>query len=402
MTEADIAIVGAGPAGAAAGVMLAPHCRVVLIDRQREPALRIGESLIPAARRLLRNMGILEAFEAEGHEAYLGNRSHWGSAVAQEVDFLRDPNGPGWHLDRPRFERFLRAAAEHRGAQLMAPAKLRDVKQHGTRWRLTLDTDTAPRSVTAQLLVDAGGRGAPLARRLGAERRNTDRLIAAWLRGTVTREDGATAGFSRVESEPDGWWYTAPVPGGSGRPARVLAFHTDADLSTASIGDAADLLNRARRLPGIGEILDRTGFTADDLARTTAANSAVLEEPIGNGWIAIGDAALSFDPLASRGLFNALYTALVGAVACREILEGAAADFTPYAADLARVRQAYDRHLALAYAAEPRWPGSPFWARRTPRKAAGGPVSVQNGMKAELQTVRGHVPALQRAKEVLE
>ncbi len=172
-----------------------------------------------------------------------------------------------------------------------------------------------------------------------------------------------------MESEPDGWWYTAPVPGGSGRPARILAFHSDADIATACIGDPAALIDRARRLPGIGGMIDRAGFATDGPARTTPANSAVLDPAAGDGWIAIGDAALSFDPLASRGLFNALYTAMTGAMACHEVLEGTAADFAPYAADLARVRCAYDRHLALFYAAERRWPESAFWARRTPQAA---------------------------------
>ena len=70
--------------------------------------------------------------------------------------------------------------------RLVAPAKLRAVAPYGTGWRLTIDTDTGRRNVTAQLVMDAGGRGAPLARRLGAVRRNTDRLIAVWLHGTVT------------------------------------------------------------------------------------------------------------------------------------------------------------------------------------------------------------------------
>ena len=38
-----------------------------------------------------------------------------------------------------------------------------------------------------------------------------------------------------MKSAPDGWWYTAPVPSGSECPARVLAFHTDADLASATL-----------------------------------------------------------------------------------------------------------------------------------------------------------------------
>lgn len=309
-------------------------------------------------------MRVLEAFESEGHAPYLGNRSHWGDAAAEEVDFLRDPDGPGWHLDRQKFERFLRAQAQDRGARLAAPAKLRRVAREGARWLLTLDTDIGRREVAAQILVDGGGRAAPIARRLGIRRRNTGRLIAVWLRGTVTREGSGTAGFSHVESEPCGWWYTAPISGRCGRPARILAFHTDSDLAAPLDRDPTALLNRARRLPGLGGILDWTGFAAEGPARIAAANSAVLEQAAGDRWIAIGDAALSVDPLALRGLFNALYTAMTGAVACHEVLEGALDALARYSADLARVSLSYENNLARIYAAERRWPTYDFWARR--------------------------------------
>ena len=51
---------------------------------------------------------------------------------------------------------------------------------------------------------------------------------------------------------------------------------------------------------------DRAGTCAD-------ASSALLSRAAGAGWIAIGDAAASFDPVTSQGLANALSTALVAA-----------------------------------------------------------------------------------------
>lgn len=41
-----------------------------------------------------------------------------------------------------------------------------------------------------------------------------------------------------------------------------------------------------------------------------ATNSSKLEQGSGEGWFAIGDAAFSFDPLCSQGIFNAMATAM--------------------------------------------------------------------------------------------
>ena len=81
MADYDVAVVGAGPAGAALASVLAPRYRVVLLDRLAEPLARIGESLIPAARRLLRDMGLLTAFEAQGYPAAIGGPKRFGLAV---------------------------------------------------------------------------------------------------------------------------------------------------------------------------------------------------------------------------------------------------------------------------------------------------------------------------------
>jgi len=99
----------------------------------------------------------------------------------------------------------------------------------------------------------------------------------------------------------------------------------------------------------------------------TDASGARLERFAGDGWLAVGDAALAFDPLSSQSLFDALYTGLRGAEAIAADLagEGGAPEArTAYAERLESVRAAYRRHLHLYYRAETRWRDRPFWARR--------------------------------------
>lgn len=362
--HADVLILGAGPAGATAALNLAPQCRVLLLDRLPMPAPRIGESLPPAARRLLADMGLWDEFLAQGHAPCYGNCSLWNGEPAEQ-DFLRDPDGHGWHLDRARFEGWLRAKAQERGAALLAPATIKTVSPVVGGWQVLLDTPSGAIQLQARVLIDAGGRASALGKRLGARRTRQDRLVCGWLYGREESID-ATDGRSHIEAAPQGWWYSAALPGRR----RVLALHTDADLPTArKLRQPGWLQASATSTPSLGTMLERVGFMADGDVRIAAAHSTVLQPGAGLGWFAVGDAALSFDPLSSQGLFNALYTGLAAAEACHRQLHGDPAATDDYRQELAHIDGAYRQHLGFWYSQETRWPGEAFWLRRQVRTA---------------------------------
>jgi flavin-dependent dehydrogenase len=83
--------------------------------------------------------------------------------------------------------------------------------------------------------------------------------------------------------------------------------------------------------------------------------------------LATGDAAISFDPLSSQGLLNALFTGLAAAEAAHEHLSGAPNALASYAAALEGIWRAYARQVSITYSAEARWPEAPFWKRRRPQ-----------------------------------
>lgn len=363
MISADVVILGAGPAGAVAALNLAPSRRVVLVDQRERPASRIGETLPPAARRLLTDMGLFDSFCAEGHAPCYGVRSVWGQRTPAENDFLRDPDGHGWHLDRARFDAWLRHIAGMRGAVLMAPARICEIECHSNGWQMLVATPEGEQQhLAAGFAIDAGGRRAPLARRLWARRRVTDRLVCGWVHGSV-QSSGQGAGLTAVEAVEEGWWYTAPVPNGG----RVLAFLTDADLTQARIAhDHTWLAEHAAATHEIGAILKEMKF-APIGGGFTAAHSAILEPSAGAGWLAAGDAAISFDPLSAQGLLNALFTGLAAAEAADAWLSGDRAAVQRYDRLIGGIKAAYARHLAIYYQQESRWAGSLFWQRRRQR-----------------------------------
>jgi len=373
MQQFDVLVVGAGPAGSTAALNVAPLRRVALVEARAETTRRIGESLPPIARRLLRDMGLLDSFLAQAHSPYYGNRSSWGSSQWSESDFLRDPDGHGWHLDRARFEAWLCRIAVERGAALFAPARLEEIERHGDSWKVLLATETGAVSIAADIVIDATGRGANVARRLGASRRTKDRLVCGWVCQETTCElvseasehRGKGAGFTHIWATGEGWWYTAPIPGNR----RMLAFHTDSDLPAARLATNPSAL--LANVPASGEFAEILGrMSSLKIGKTNAehgvtpASSSVLQPCAGPGWFAAGDAAMTFDPLSGQGLLNALFTGLAAAEAADRQLQDCEDALPGYLQTLAGIETAYRRHLSEWYQAETRWPGSRFWERR--------------------------------------
>lgn len=359
MIEADAVVLGAGPAGATAALNLAPFRRVLLLEQRPErSADAIGESLPGAAHRLLRDMRLWEGFRAGGHLPCSGRTTVWGTPEPVASDAIRDPDGPGWHLDRARFVASLRSTAADRGAALLSGAEPAAIRREGDGWRLEVAHRGRRLPVRTRLVVDARGRGARTLPGAASARSVEGRLVCGWIVGAASA-GGAEPASTR--SDPDGWWYEAPLPGGR----RLVAFHTDADLPAAAEARApARLAARAARVDiAVGTLL-RWGYNAAHGARATPG--------AGPGWMAVGDAGLCFEPLASQGLFNALYTGLAGAEAAHRALDGDRDALAGYAASLDPVWTSYARRLAGVYARERRWPHAPFWSRRAEGAAPEG------------------------------
>ena len=77
------------------------------------------------------------------------------------------------------------------------------------------------------------------------------------------------------------------------------------------------------------------------------ADSSRIDRTAGPNWLAVGDAATAFDPLASQGIYHALFSA---SNAARAILDRSAspAPFDAYAAEVARVDTNNDGIISAA------------------------------------------------------
>jgi flavin-dependent dehydrogenase len=348
----DALVVGGGPAGAAAAIALATAGRgVLLVDAAPHRDLQAGESLPPAARPLLRDLGLLDRVAAGGHLVSFGTAAVWGSPEPAATDFVFDTNGHGWHLDRRRFDGSLRSAAKDAGAQLREGVRMRVARRRDGAWRAVLGNGD---EVSARTLVDATGRAATAARSLGARRERRDRLVALF--ASVPSAAGDVDARTLVEAVADGWWYTALVPGRR----RVAVLLTDADLLAPEARTSAGF---ARALADTEHVRALVPTVADG-PRTEAAHGSILRPPCGEGWLAAGDAALACDPLSSQGITTALYTGLMAGRALDAYLRRDGHALDRYAQRVATIAAAYERNRRAAYAAEWRWRERPFWARR--------------------------------------
>ena len=360
----SVAVIGGGPAGSATALELARDgVRVALVTGAEEVGWKVGESLPPAARPALERLGVWERFAADGHLPAFGNCAAWGAASLREHHFIFDPHGHGWHLDRRRLDRMLAHAAAEAGALVGGRLSVTECQPAaGGGWELTLLSRGArPGRIEAGFVVDATGRRSWLGRRSGARRVSHDALVAAVALLAPGRESRGHGGMTLVEASEHGWWYCAPVPGAK----LVAAFMTDGDLESA---------RAARAIAGWRALLARTTHLgaraeADDwrIERgpvIVSANSAHLSPAAGESWLAVGDAAISCDPLSAQGILTALQSGALAADAIRAHFAGRRQALADYVRLVDGILAEYLVNRNVFYAQESRWASAPFWRRR--------------------------------------
>ena len=370
----DVVVAGGGPAGSATARCLAREgMSVLLIERSTYGSQRVGETFPPAMQWVLARLGLWESFCKLGAVPAPGMRCVWGSDEAYERDFIFDPYGCGWHVDRQGFDAFLAQATEAEGVCVLRGARIDRIERTerppgGAGWAVNIAAASGPLGVEAQFLVDATGRVAALGRHLGARRVAHDRLVGLYAFATGSAADGSTL----IEATENGWWYSAALPASRS----VFAFMTDADLCAR--GRFCSAAGWRSQLEVAVHTRERAGsLSFDDGLLVLSANSSMLAPLGGPGWLAVGDAALAFDPLAGQGAYRALLTATDVAPALR----GSRGDGQALAAYAHSTTRDFDRFLvdrSRHYEQEQRWPGSVFWRRRSPSAAARPMAALQS------------------------
>ena len=221
----DVAVIGAGPAGATAALTLTrAGFDVALLEASQYDRPRLGETLPPSARPVLDRLGLSRVLATAPSTPSFGNQSVWGSQELTSSPFISSPYGNGSHLDRRQFDSALAGVAAGAGARLLRGVRVTAcAPAPGGSWRLTVAGGRPATAMTAGAVVDATGRRASLARSLGAGRRVRDRLVGVAVLCRGLSNDG---GSTLIEAVRDGWWYSAPLPPDQ----MIVTLMTDADL----------------------------------------------------------------------------------------------------------------------------------------------------------------------------
>ncbi|AWK84883.1 FAD-dependent oxidoreductase [Azospirillum thermophilum] len=335
-------ILGAGPSGVALACRLtALGWSVALLSAPRAPA---WEGMSPRVVEGLRRAGCREAVAAAGGP--VRRSAHW-NGLASGLN--------GEHLvERPAFDAALLRDAAAAGVAPLS-ATVADLRPGPEGW---LALDAAGRPLAAgRFLVEARGRRAP---RSGGLRDRGPRTVAvARLYQGPHGPDGSAA--SAAAAFPDGWAWMARLPDGR----RMVQVMVDAAAVPARGGLTGLQEQCVAASPEALAWIAGCAPLHDAAARD--ATAVLRTEVIGPGWLRIGDAAFTGDPLSGHGVHAALSGAFAATAAVNTLLADPGALPLVRRFVEGRCAELFAHGAAVGnafYRQETRWADRPFWRAR--------------------------------------
>ncbi len=367
----DAVIIGGGPAGAAAGCLLASWGHTVcILHRAADRSRGLAESLPPSTRKLLTAIGALDAIERARFYTTTGNTSWWGSSETRRELFESDH---GFQVFRPDFDDVLLEQAATAGADVRRPAFVRSVDLgQQIAAHVACDHNGRRSGIAARIVLDCSGRAGVVAkrhRRMESSYRMFA-LVGAWTFSDRWPLSDETHTF--VETYEDGWVWSVPL---SPQVRHVGAMVDGAWTRVAAGGGLNDLYRREiAKATRMSRALDRA-----DLLRVWACDAALYSSSIYGGprFLLVGDAGSFIDPLSSFGIKKALASAWLASIVVHTCLRHPERE--PLALEFFSrwEHDVYTTHLRrsrdFAREAHQRHP-HPFWARRAETEVAAEPA----------------------------
>jgi flavin-dependent dehydrogenase len=328
----DVVIVGGAFSGAATALVLKrrqPSARVLIIEKSREFSRKVGESTTELSSCYMTRILGLTNYLGHAHLAKQGLRMWWGKDAGQQFDQCVEAGAkyqtrlPSFQIDRSTLDQHMLEQAVAAGCDLRRPARLSRLDLGDKQTIRFNSTESGEETITCRWVVDATGRAALLARKLGHFTPNTEHPInAVWARFTGVKDWDSYEWRERFPGYANacrtsrswatnhlmgqGWWcWIIPLRGGDVSAGLVY----DSRLFALPPGDnlASRLRSHLLSHP-VGREIFAQAQTIDGDVHAFSNLPYYSKQLCGNGWAIVGDAAGFIDPLYSPGLDFCSYT----------------------------------------------------------------------------------------------
>jgi flavin-dependent dehydrogenase len=309
----DVIVIGGGPAGSTAATLVAKAGHdVLLLDRERFPRFRLGESLMPATYWTLERLGMLEKMGCSRFPRKHSVQFFSKSGKAGVPFYFRDTephaSSQTWQVERAEFDKLLLDNSRANGVEVVERANVRDVIFDGQR-AAGVEVELADGSrarPAARVVVDATGQTALLSRKLGLKEVDPKLRHASLYtryRG-ARRDEGDAEGATLIMHTDEGrsWFWFIPLPDDVVSVGVVAPL--DYLVSSREGGPERVFEEELARCPALAERLERAE-RVDDVAAIRDF-SYISRRIAGDGWVLAGDAFGFLDPIYSSGVFLAL------------------------------------------------------------------------------------------------
>lgn len=331
-TDADVLIIGAGPAGSVAARLLTERGhRVVILEKEQFPRFSIGESLLPQCMHFLEEAGLLEAVAEAGFQLKNGAAFSLAGKLT-EFDFSEKFTagwGTTYQVPRARFDKLLADAAQAAGVPIHYRHGIvaADFSAPGRARLTSVDADGAQRDWTAPLVMDASGFGRVLPRLLDLETPSSlpsRQALFTHVEDRITVQD-----YDRdkilIAIHPrfhEIWYWLIPFSNGRSSLGVVLP----EGFLDGRPGEPLDVLRGlAMEEPRLAELLADSRF--DTPAGRIGGYSANVRQLYGEGFALLGNAGEFLDPVFSSGVTIALKSAALAAPLADRLLRGGEVDW---------------------------------------------------------------------------
>jgi flavin-dependent dehydrogenase len=306
----DFLVLGGGPAGSAFAILAArAGASVAIVERYGFADDRPGEQLAGAVRSAIDALGI-PVEEGAGFTApSQGIVSLWAGGAPLTKPYHAVGQPQALRVVRNRFDTMLFEAAKQAGAAAFVPATLiRAVRRRRCGWNTILAVRDIHCALSAGAIIDATGRTTAFSRNNGAHRKSCGDMFAlvVWLRTHAAMR--GHGGMLTIESCPMGWWSTTATSDDR----LVATLFTSAAMMKSARAGAAQWWKQALAVAPYTSRLVYKSHAKPDRCRVFPAFPSVSSKMYGSRWIAIGEAAVAFDPLCGQGVELAIESAFRG------------------------------------------------------------------------------------------